>query len=285
MAASSQPIGPGEIDNHAHSQRQMHLRLQRPTMLILAYHRVNPEVRDGLSIPPVVFREQLITLLDRGLSNVVLDEAMASPVTSEHRHDFAITFDDGYQDNYLHAAPILDELGLRATVYVVSSMIDSDDPYPWLKPSQSGSYDREDLHMTSSQLEDGMGRGLFTLGSHTVSHPLLSRLDIGSAQDEISLSKSDLERHFGVEVQTFCYPAGDLNSEIVDIVQSAGYRAAVVTPNRYIPETNLTLHRVGIYSHVTPALFNKKTSRWFARAQRSKIFWRMRGRLPRRRSS
>lgn len=246
-------------------------------MLILAYHRVNPEVRDGLSISPDTFREQLTTLVERGWRTAVLEEVLGDGPSSLPDRTFAVTLDDGYQDNYFHAKPVLEEMGVRATVYLVSSMIDSDRPFPWLKLTGPDDFDELDLHMTSAQLEES--RGVFTYGSHTVTHPMLSDLDTDSAREEIEVSKRDLETRFGTEISTFCYPAGNFSAQTLDLVREAGYRAAVVTPNRHIPETMHTLHRVGIYSHITPRLFALKTSRLFETAQRNRVFWESRARV------
>ena len=248
-------------------------------MLILAYHRVNPEVRDGLSVTPGTLRGHLLSLLDRGLDNVVLEEVIGRAPGALPPNGFAITFDDGYQDNIVHAAPVLADLGLRATVYLVSGMIDSLEPFPWLDTSRG--VDELDLHMTTSQLEQGLEGGVFTYGSHTVTHPMLSMLDTQPARDEIAASKGDLESRLGIEVTTFCYPAGDFAAETVGLVAEAGYTAAVVTPNRYIPETMHTLHRVGIYSHITPRLFSVKVSRAMRRAQKTRLFWDLRARARR----
>jgi peptidoglycan/xylan/chitin deacetylase (PgdA/CDA1 family) len=114
---------------------------------------------------------------------------------------------------------------------------------------------------------------------------MLSELDRAAAMDEIRSSKLDLEARLGVDVTTFCYPAGNFNQETVDLVRTVGYQAAVVTPNRTITETMHTLHRVGIYSHITPTLFSIKTSRLFATAQRNRLFWDLRSRINRTRKS
>lgn len=246
-------------------------------MLILAYHRVNPEVRDGLSVSPETMRHQLSKLVDRGWRNVVLEEVIDDRPQSLPQKAFAVTLDDGYQDNYFHAAPLLDDLGLRASVYLVSSMIDSDTPFPWLKLPAPDQFDELDLHMTTRQLEEA--KSVFTYGSHTLTHPMLAELDRDAAREEIAASKTDLENRLTIEVTTFCYPAGNFNAETVELVREAGYRAAVVTPNRHIPETMHTLHRVGIYSHITPSLFALKTSRLFDNAQRSRFFWGARSRV------
>jgi peptidoglycan/xylan/chitin deacetylase (PgdA/CDA1 family) len=246
-------------------------------VLILAYHRVNREVRDGLSVSPFTLEEQLRYLVKSGWQTLVLDDHVDDLGSLRHSRSFAVTFDDGYQDNYIHAAPVLEELGIRATVYLVSSYIDSATPFPWVRPhTPSGGYDAEDLHMTGHQLEDAMSRGVFTYGSHTMTHPRLSALGADRATEEIAGSKAALESRIGVEMKTFCYPAGDFNDETRQIVASAGYRAAVVTPNRAIPETDLTLHRVGIYSHITPKLFRVKISRAVRSAAGSATYWRLR---------
>ena len=255
----------------------------RTQMLILAYHRVNPEVRDGLSVSPDTLRQHLATLVDRGWDNAVLEEVLGEGPSSLPKKSFAVTLDDGYQDNYFHAKPVLEEMGVRATVYLVSSMIDSHRPFPWLKLNAPDRFDEMDLHMTTEQLDGS--RGVFTYGSHTATHPMLSELEIGPARDEIARSKSDLERRLGIDVSTFCYPAGNFNAGTVDLVREAGYAAAVVTPNRYIPETMHTLHRVGIYSHITPRLFAVKTSRMFEVAQRNRLFWETRSRVAKLRST
>ena len=248
-------------------------------MLILAYHRVNREIRDGLSVSPVMLREQLGFLLSKGWTNVVLEEALSGTGLNREGRSFAITFDDGYQDNYFHAAPILHELGLRATVYLISDFIDATTPFPWVVARGQAELDSEDLHMTTDQLGETMKAGTFVFGSHTKSHPMLSDLGPDAATNEIVGSKAVLEERLGVEIQTFCYPAGNFNQETVEIARKAGYKAAVVTPNRFIEETPHTLHRVGVYSNMTSRLFAIKTHPGFARLQKSKGFWALRGRL------
>jgi len=243
-------------------------------VLILAYHRVNPEVRDGLSVSPETLRSHIQNLKRRGLECLVLDEVIGTSPSDLPDRAFALTFDDGYQDNFFHARPVLEELGVRATVYLISSMIDTDRPFPWLKLGDPTVFDEMDLHMTGAQIEDAAET--FTYGSHTLSHPMLSSLTMDSARDEIEGSKRALESRLDVDVATFCYPAGDFNEATIGLVKEAGYRGAVVTPNRYIPQTMHTLHRVGIYSHITPALFAAKTSRAFRKAQTTRSFWEIR---------
>jgi peptidoglycan/xylan/chitin deacetylase (PgdA/CDA1 family) len=247
-------------------------------MLILAYHRVNPGAVDGLSITPEAFEAQLKYLSEKGWVNAALDEAVSPTSRSAPTsRKFAITLDDGYQDNYYYALPVLRRLGMRATVFVAVDYTRTQRPFPWVRKA----IERDDLALTWDQIEEMMGSGHFSIGSHTLTHPFLSQLDREAASREIAVSKSVLEDRLGVPMTTFCYPAGDFKAETVELVGEAGYKLAVVTPNRYISETPLTLLRIGVYRNMTPRLFKLKTSPAFGRLQRSRVGWGLMSQLRR----
>ena len=67
------------------------------------------------------------------------------------------------------------------------------------------------------------------IGSHTVSHPELPRLDERRLDLEVTESRRQLERITGSEVIAFCYPSGQYNQRVLEAVQRAGYRLAVTT--------------------------------------------------------
>lgn len=249
-------------------------------VLILAYHRVNPEIRDGLSVSPSMLAQHIEWLRDRGYQNVVLEDVLADGDVDAPAKSFAVTFDDGYRDNYFHAAPVLEEMGVKATVYLVSDMIDTEEPFRWLRPGPEG-FDKLDFHMTSRQILKARDRGVFVYGSHTLTHPFLTQLETSEVRRQLLDSRRNLEQLLQSEVSTFCYPAGDFSDRTLELVGESGYRAAVVTPNRHIPETMFTLHRVGIYSHITLRLFDVKTNRLLRAAQHSRAFWRIRSKVPR----
>lgn len=245
-------------------------------MLILGYHRVNPTAKDGLSVTTDGFRSQLETLRDRGWKNVLLEAAPHSVKPPIEDKRFAITIDDGYQDNYLYAFPILHQLGMRATLFVATSYMDSNRPFPWVRAAAGeAGVSPEDLPLTWDQLDE-MARYSFAIGSHTLTHPLLSRLDREAAYREIKGSKEVLEEKLGRPVPLFCYPAGDFNGETIELVKKAGYQAAVVSPDRYIPETPFTLRRVGVDRDTTPFLFMVKISPFFTALEKSRLGWRAR---------
>ena len=86
----------------------------------------------------------------------------------------------------------------------------------------------------------------FEFGSHSCTHPELTELTAERCWEEVSRSRSDLSDQLGEEVVSFCYPRGDVNSRVIEMVKRAGYDRAVVTPPRgRIPKGRYTLRRVG----------------------------------------
>lgn len=90
----------------------------------------------------------------------------------------------------------------------------------------------DNLMMTSDQVRR-MRRAGMQIGAHTVTHPILARLDRSAARHEIEASKQTLESLLGEPVSLFAYPNGkpmeDYNEESVDIAREAGFEAAVST--------------------------------------------------------
>jgi peptidoglycan/xylan/chitin deacetylase (PgdA/CDA1 family) len=82
--------------------------------------------------------------------------------------------------------------------------------------------------MDAGQVREWLAAG-HQIGSHTLTHPWLTRLSPAAAREEIFASKKRLEDAFGVPVGHFCYPYGDWNPAVRDLVAEAGYRAACTT--------------------------------------------------------
>jgi peptidoglycan/xylan/chitin deacetylase (PgdA/CDA1 family) len=133
----------------------------------------------------------------------------------------AITFDDGYRDNFENAAPVLEELGLPATFFVVSRWMGTD-VVPW--------WDRQQgvVHswMTWDHVRSLRQRG-FDIGAHTQTHADLGQIAGPDARDEILGSKAELERQLEAPIDLFAYPYGgwaNLTEANREQVQAAGFR-------------------------------------------------------------
>lgn len=197
----------------------------REGVRILMYHRVGLP-RDGQyekrTVLPERFVGQLDLLLRLGYTFRGLDAALAcsSGETSGTRRQVILTFDDGFADLYEHVFPVLVARNIPAVVYAIT---DRD------KISVTGQDEKEPFPLLSrSQLAEMAGSGI-TIGSHTRTHPHLTKCSPEQLRDELEGSKKTLEDLIGREVPHFCYPAGMYNDEVVEAVRSAGYRSACTT--------------------------------------------------------
>jgi peptidoglycan/xylan/chitin deacetylase (PgdA/CDA1 family) len=195
-------------------------------LAILNYHNVAvppagvrmPE----LYVTPEQFARQLWCLRRAGLVGVSLSEGARRLDQGDSRGCVAITFDDGYADNWLNAAPALREFGFTATCFVVADQI--------------GGYNVWDADvvgakkplMSRSQLMAWCDAGL-EVGSHTRSHCDLTTLAQGSLMEELISSRSILQGLTGSVVRSFCYPWGRYNLDVLGCVAHTGYQLAVTT--------------------------------------------------------
>jgi peptidoglycan/xylan/chitin deacetylase (PgdA/CDA1 family) len=191
-----------------------------PWIPILGYHRV---VQGDVFDPHMIctsserFRFHLEWFARLGYRTLSLPEI--APHLASGRHlpgrTFIITFDDGYEDNFTLALPLLQRYGFTATVFVVAGQV-----------GRSSAWDDTPAPMMTWDQIRAMKAAGITIGSHSVSHPHLSQLSIEQARREIEDSKDMLEQNLGSEVTTFCYPYGDWLPTMCQAVRSAGYALA-----------------------------------------------------------
>ncbi|MCX8130841.1 MAG: polysaccharide deacetylase family protein [Clostridia bacterium] len=216
---------------------------------IYAYHRITPIERGTLSVTIENFDRQIRYMLDKGYECINLAQLYDKYIKAGREPEkkcFVITFDDGYADNYMHAYPVLKKYGITASIFLTANYISSREIFPWDKQRFEIPVS-EDYPMTKNNIEEMLAYGI-DFGSHTLNHHLLTTVSIDTAKEEIEKSKKVLEDMLGKEILSFCYPAGNLNEEVCKLVESAGYKLAVVTPPRKgIKETDFTLKRIGIY--------------------------------------
>jgi peptidoglycan/xylan/chitin deacetylase (PgdA/CDA1 family) len=145
-----------------------------------------------------------------------------------------VTFDDGYRDNLEVAAPVLRRLGIPATIYVVTGVLDGSSTYHWYRdPPPSLTWDECDALVAE---------GLIDVQPHTRTHPLLPTVTHERARIEIEGSKHDLEAR-GYRVTSFCYPAGMHGAREPELARAAGYAAAVTTKPG-VNDSSTTLHEL-----------------------------------------
>jgi peptidoglycan/xylan/chitin deacetylase (PgdA/CDA1 family) len=257
------------------------------SLLVLVFHRVLPKADPLLSEDPDVadFAAQM-DIVRATCTVLPLAEAVERLYTRSLPPNAAcITLDDGYANNLTCAAPVLEERGLPATVFVTTGFLEGGrmwndtviesvrrageqldltsiglgrfellDVSARRRASQSlrrklKYLDREEraqktsqiaeivgldlpesLMLSESQVKELVQRGI-DIGAHTMSHPILTRLDDATARREIVTSKETLEAVTGRRVELFAYPNGqpqrDYARRHVEMVREAGFSAAV----------------------------------------------------------
>ncbi|MDO6459861.1 polysaccharide deacetylase family protein [Granulosicoccaceae sp. 1_MG-2023] len=246
-----------------------------PGARILMYHRVaDLPAYDQLTVSTANFERQ-IAWLAANREVVSLPDLLAQ--ISEGRpaaNRVVITFDDGYLDNLENALPVLEKYQVPATIYVTSEFAAQSSSHPRYRG------DSRRLHLNWTEVGRLGRHPLITIGSHTVTHPMLSELDAAGAEREISRSKADIETHTGLDVIDFCYPSGNFTERERESVKKAGYRSAVTVK----PGSNnacadvFALRRTEVTDKDTPAQLAQKLDgafdifHWLLDLKREKTF-------------
>jgi len=191
---------------------------QQYVIPILMYHLVNSNASpdDKLTVSVDIFERQMRFLKDHRYNVVSLEEA-ASLIRDKKKvppKTIALTFDDGYKDNYTHAFPILKKYNLPATIFVIINEMD--------RPQND--------RLSWDEIKTMRDSGIITFGSHTLTHPYLIKVDSEpELRRQIFDSKKILEEKLGIPVNAFSYPAGGFNSHVRQLVVEAGYKLAVAS--------------------------------------------------------
>lgn len=195
---------------------------------VIAYHKIDypsPDalVRGGFT-PPRRFARQMRYLLKQGFVFYSASELLEHfrQHGSFPPQGISLTLDDGWKDNYTNAFPVLRELGIKATIFLVSSCLGrvSD------KVVAEGEKPRE--HLSRDEIIE-MSRHGIEFGSHTVNHRLLHQVSPDEVKYEVEESKKQIENLLQKPCQVFAYPAGFFSETAQKAVREAGYIAAFST--------------------------------------------------------
>lgn len=206
---------------------------RRPEGLrVLLYHSVGAPV--GPSIPAGLFREHMSWLAKESGYEVVDLEQGADRLSAGSLGPLvAVTFDDGFRDNLVTAAPILQSLHIPFTVFVTAGHIE-----------RSGR--ERTVYLTPPELKELAGVEGATIGAHGYSHRPLTRLLNGELEREMAGAKRYLEDVIGRRVATVSYPHGAVNDRVRQAASSGGFRLGATS-------------FVGLNRRDTPALMMRRT--------------------------
>lgn len=297
---------------------------------ILAYHRVLDPASDDLDLVEpgmYVTREAFAAHADYLAANcrvVSLAVLVRKLLTGEEIEPgtVALTFDDGWLDNYEHAFPVLRNRELPATIFVPTGLVDTRHRF-WFsraaaaaagmwrrreslvrafpdqhlppaakflmalvvdEPKRSrfvqatlagcksvAPAEREQVVAFMEELAEEkisprrelvswdelrrMAGGGFEVGSHTVNHVMLTETDSSTARAELELSRRQIVEQIGAVSPAFCYPNGEHNPAVRQLVAHTGYTCALTTAPGFAdkrPEL-FALPRIGAHQGVAPS--------------------------------
>lgn len=235
---------------------------------ILMYHSVNEtHPVNSVVIRPSEFKEQLSYLKQQGYTALSVYDVVEAIYGAKNLPEkpLLITMDDGYQDNYEYAFPILQELEMKATIFVVTS--------------QMGETPGKSKHFTWEEAQEMVDSGFVTIQSHT--HDLHHKLDTpegpqsamvsrkllqdGTEEseeeyreriyDDLMTSKRLIQKHTTDHVVTFAYPYGVYSDQVLDIVKEAGFLLLFTTEKGLfrLEDSVYTIPRVNVPSGRTGA--------------------------------
>lgn len=214
---------------------------------ILMYHMVTGSYsaeEHRFAVPPQIFGSHMRALRSKNYVPVALSEVQDHLLGNRKLpgNAVAVTLDDGYADNYANAFPTLQQYEIPATIFLVINEIGGENR--WERGRSSSVHPLLNWRQIREMHAAGIG-----FGSHTLSHPRLSKLSDHKARTEIQNAKKLLEDHLGTSAEHFAYPYGDLSEQTVDLVREAGHTLACSTRcgfNRSDVDP-LLLRRIDVY--------------------------------------
>ena len=153
-----------------------------------------------------VFQKQMVYLYAKRIKTLTIDELFLREFSSEGEGAVCLTFDDGWRGNYLHAYPVLQEYGLKATFFIATDLIG--------KP----------FYMTWEDIKEIAASGM-SIQSHTVTHRPLPHMEGERVLFELSESKRVIEERLGQEVRHLSLPHGIKDDRIWNLAQGIGYKS------------------------------------------------------------
>lgn len=192
--------------------------------LVLCYHAVSADWPSVLAVRPVDLERQVRHFLAHGYEPVTFRDAVLGEGNGRR---MAVTFDDAYLSVYERGFPVLERLGVPATVFAPSDKIDPSEPMSWpgIDDWLEGEWRSELRSASWDQLRELAEAG-WEVGSHTRTHPHLTEIEDEELAEELEGSRRECSERIGTECVTIAYPYGDFDDRVVAASGAAGYRAA-----------------------------------------------------------
>lgn len=180
---------------------------------VLMYHSISDrDPSNSLLVSPSEFENEMAWLHDNGFTSLSLDELYYSLTTGNvPAKPVVITFDDGYDDNYTNAYPILKKYGLIGNFFVITDYIGTKQGF-----------------MNVDMLKEMHSNGMI-IESHTSNHQELKNISDDAKISSIKNAQNFLKENLNIDSKFICYPVGRYDESTKNIVSSLGIKLAVTT--------------------------------------------------------
>jgi peptidoglycan/xylan/chitin deacetylase (PgdA/CDA1 family) len=209
-----------------HGVASKHTANRRP-IPILTYHQIAAAPTKGspfrsLYVAPEAFARQMVWLRLLGYKGLSMSGLQPYLLGEKNGKVVGITFDDGYQNNLIHALPVLLKQGFSSTCYAVSGLIGKTNLWDEAAGiAQTPLMDKAELRQWVSAGQE--------IGSHTHQHVNLLAIDDAGCRAEMALGKNQLESIIDQPVRHFCYPYGKYGPRHVTMAGELGFATATTT--------------------------------------------------------
>ena len=209
---------------------------------VLMYHSISEHVgnekHNKWRVKPKDFEKQMNWFYKNNWKSFTISELVK--LDEIPKKSFVVTFDDGFEDNFLNAFPILKKYNFKATIYLVPNQKTNH----WEEKNTSVLSNL----LNNEQILQMQNSGLIEFGSHTLSHVNLSTINDEQLLNELKKSKEEVEKITNQECEAFAYPYGKFDDNIVNSVKRVGYKNATVVKRGLFKKDDdvFTIKRVGI---------------------------------------
>ncbi|MEO0409555.1 MAG: polysaccharide deacetylase family protein [Cyanobacteria bacterium P01_A01_bin.135] len=217
---------------------ELNERSQLAKVPVLMYHDILPEKEVFFDVTYEEFEAHLQMIDEMGITPISMDQLVSHLRTGLPLPEkpVLLTFDDGYRGHYEHVFPLLEEYGYPGLFSIYTFKVGRDHGRPG---------------MNWAQVQEMAESPLVTIAAHSVNHPSdLREVSDGDLRMEVEQSKRELEEKLGTPIHYFTYPEGNYDERVAQVVQEAGFLAALTMDNwedRFAGESQnlLAVDRIG----------------------------------------
>lgn len=199
---------------------------------VLMFHSIKSNGKNDLIMSPVEFEKDMKWLKDNKYTTLSMEKLYLILTTGKNvpERPIVLTFDDGYEDNYTNAFPVLKKYNFKATVFLITNYI-----------GQNGFLKTDEIkEMYANNID---------FQSHTANHQELNILSYPNQLSELKKSKEVIESLIHNNTNVLCYPVGKYNETTKKAAKDTGYKMCFTTKYGFSTSSDgfYTLTRVRMF--------------------------------------